>query len=165
MTSDARCRQTPRARMLSLAVLAACIPAALTAQAPKFAPAAITPLSSSTNYTGASNGTLAKQDVVPGKVFDRFIQVTTIFRWVFRTDRGRRFGSRTPTSTMLLRRLLSPLSKSRAFSSRSSTPSPTRPSRTTLRQSAATSGLWPMTISTISRQSQHSFLTMIEYSN
>ena len=58
------------------AVLVALVPAVLAAQAPQFAPAAVNPLSSSTNYTGASNGTLSKQTVVPGKVFDRFIQVS-----------------------------------------------------------------------------------------
>lgn len=65
----------------SLALLVALVPAALAAQAPQFAPAALTPLSTSSNYTGASNGTLAKQDVVPGKVFDRFIQI-----WLENTD-------------------------------------------------------------------------------
>lgn len=65
----------------SLALLVALVPATLAAQAPVFAPAAVSPLSTSTNYTGASNSTLAKQDVVPGKVFDRFIQI-----WLENTD-------------------------------------------------------------------------------
>lgn len=65
----------------SLALFVALVPAALAAQAPNFAPAALTPLSSSSNYTGASNSTLSKQDVVPGKVFDRFIQI-----WLENTD-------------------------------------------------------------------------------
>ncbi|EKM55005.1 uncharacterized protein PHACADRAFT_255295 [Phanerochaete carnosa HHB-10118-sp] len=65
----------------SLALLVALVPAVLAAQAPQFAPAALTPLSTSTNYTGATNSTLAKQAVVPGKVFDRFIQI-----WLENTD-------------------------------------------------------------------------------
>lgn len=48
---------------------------AYAAQASQFVPPALTPTSSSSNYTGGSNGTLAKSPVVPGKVFDRFIQV------------------------------------------------------------------------------------------
>lgn len=59
----------------ALSVLAALLPAVLGADAPPFEPPTLTPLSSSTNYTGASNSTLQKQSVVPGKVFDRFIQV------------------------------------------------------------------------------------------
>lgn len=59
----------------SLSVLVALIPAVLAAQAPQFAPAAVSPLAASSNYTGASNSTLTKPTVVPGKVFDRFIQV------------------------------------------------------------------------------------------
>lgn len=64
----------------SLSLLVALVPVTFAAQAAQFAPAAVSPLSSSTNYTGASNGTLAKQDVVSGKVFDRFIQVSWICR-------------------------------------------------------------------------------------
>lgn len=48
---------------------------AYAAQAAQFVPPALTPTSSSSNYTGGSNGTLANSPVVPGKVFDRFIQV------------------------------------------------------------------------------------------
>ena len=65
----------------SLAALTLLVPAARAAQAPVFAPAALTPLSTSGNYTGASNGTLANQTVVPGKAFDRFIQI-----WLENTD-------------------------------------------------------------------------------
>lgn len=67
---------SPAAMLVSsFSLLVALVPAALAAQAPQFAPAAVNPLASSTNYTGASNGTISKQSVVPGKVFDRFIQV------------------------------------------------------------------------------------------
>ncbi|KAI0087692.1 phosphoesterase family-domain-containing protein [Irpex rosettiformis] len=59
----------------SLFALVPLVPTVLGAVASPFAPAALTPLSSSTNYTGQSNGTLAKANVVPGKVFDRFIQI------------------------------------------------------------------------------------------
>lgn len=68
--------------MVSLALstlIALVVPVALGAQAPQFVPAAVSPLASSSNYTGVSNGTLAKQQVVPGKVFDRFIQVKHFF--------------------------------------------------------------------------------------
>ncbi|GJE96100.1 phosphoesterase family-domain-containing protein [Phanerochaete sordida] len=65
----------------SLVLLVALVPAALAAQAPVFVPPALTPLSTSTNYTGATNGTLSNQTVVPGKVFDRFIQI-----WLENTD-------------------------------------------------------------------------------
>lgn len=65
----------------SLALLAALVPAVLAAQAPQFVPAALTPLSTSSNYTGASNNTLSSQPVVSGKVFDRIIQI-----WLENTD-------------------------------------------------------------------------------
>jgi hypothetical protein len=60
----------------SFLTLLTLLPAVLGAVAPAFQPAAISPLSSSSNYTGASNSTLQKSAVVPGKVFDRFIQVS-----------------------------------------------------------------------------------------
>ncbi|KAI0691070.1 phosphoesterase family-domain-containing protein [Cytidiella melzeri] len=65
----------------SLLTLLALVPAVLAAQAPAFAPAAISPLASTTNYTGSSNSTLQKSSVVSGQVFDRFIQI-----WLENTD-------------------------------------------------------------------------------
>ncbi|EKM52917.1 uncharacterized protein PHACADRAFT_176901 [Phanerochaete carnosa HHB-10118-sp] len=59
----------------SLVLLVALVPAAFAAQAFQFVPPALTPLSTSTNYTGANNNTLSKQDVIPGLVFDRFIYI------------------------------------------------------------------------------------------
>ena len=54
---------------------------ALAAVAPSFEPAAQTPFSQSANYTGPSNGTITNSPVVPGKAFDRFIQI-----WLENTD-------------------------------------------------------------------------------
>lgn len=64
-----------------LVALVAFVPATLAAQAAVFAPPTLMPLSTSTNYTGANNNTLSIQDVVPGLVFDRVIQI-----WLENTD-------------------------------------------------------------------------------
>ncbi|KZV72135.1 hypothetical protein PENSPDRAFT_604818 [Peniophora sp. CONT] len=53
----------------------AAAPVAYAATAFTFSPPQQSPLEATANYTGASNGTLATQPVVPGAVFDRFIQV------------------------------------------------------------------------------------------
>lgn len=53
----------------------AAVPAARAATAFTFSPPQTSPLQASANYTGASNGTLSTQPIVPGAVFDRFIQV------------------------------------------------------------------------------------------
>ncbi|KZS96980.1 hypothetical protein SISNIDRAFT_406855 [Sistotremastrum niveocremeum HHB9708] len=55
--------------------------AVLAAQAPTFEPAAATPESNSTDYVGQSNGTLSNSPLVPGKAFDRVIQI-----WLENTD-------------------------------------------------------------------------------
>ncbi|KAL8291389.1 hypothetical protein RQP46_002367 [Phenoliferia psychrophenolica] len=54
---------------------------AFAAIAATFQPPALGPTSTSTNYTGASNSTLVNSPVVPGKAFDRFIQI-----WLENTD-------------------------------------------------------------------------------
>ena len=65
----------------------ACIPilafarVAFAASAFTFKPPAATPESSSANYTGQSNNTISNGPVVPGKAFDRFIQI-----WIENTD-------------------------------------------------------------------------------
>lgn len=91
---------------LSLSAVIALVPAVLGAQAPQFAPAAVAPLASSTNYTGVSNDTLAKQDVVKGKAFDRFIQVCTypdsFTLYKILMTASCRFGLKIPTTMMLL---------------------------------------------------------------
>ncbi|KAI0032173.1 phosphoesterase family-domain-containing protein, partial [Vararia minispora EC-137] len=51
------------------------------AQAPTFSPPTLSPLTTSTNYTGPTNGSLPPQPIVPGKIFDRFIQI-----WLENTD-------------------------------------------------------------------------------
>lgn len=51
------------------------------AAAPTFVAPASSPFSQSSNYVGQSNGSFPKTDVVPGKVFDRFIQI-----WMENTD-------------------------------------------------------------------------------
>jgi len=66
--------------MISYAFLAL-IPAVLAAQAPQFEAPAFGPTSTSTNYVGANNGSLAKSTVVSGKAFNRFTQV-----WIENTD-------------------------------------------------------------------------------
>ena len=48
---------------------------AFAAIAASFAPAAFSPTSTSTNYTGANNGSIVNSPLVPGKAFDRFIQI------------------------------------------------------------------------------------------
>ncbi|KZO94336.1 hypothetical protein CALVIDRAFT_539091 [Calocera viscosa TUFC12733] len=65
----------------SIIALVAAIPAVLGAAAPQFAPPGTGPTVQSMNYTGMSNGTLQNGPVVPGKAFDRFIQV-----WFENTD-------------------------------------------------------------------------------
>lgn len=62
--------------------------AVLAAQAPTFEPAAATPESNSTDYVGQSNGTLSNSPLVPGKAFDRVIQI-----WLENTDYDVRFSS------------------------------------------------------------------------
>ena len=42
---------------------------------PNFVPPSLGPTVTSTNYVGQSNGSLPKSPIVPGVVFDRFIQV------------------------------------------------------------------------------------------
>ncbi|EMD36963.1 hypothetical protein CERSUDRAFT_95231 [Gelatoporia subvermispora B] len=54
---------------------------AFAALAQSFQPPALTPESISTNYTGQSNNTLQNSPLVPGKAFDRFIQI-----WFENTD-------------------------------------------------------------------------------
>ena len=53
----------------------------LAAIAQSFQPPSSSPESSSANYTGQSNNTLSNGPVVPGQVFDRFIQI-----WIENTD-------------------------------------------------------------------------------
>lgn len=48
---------------------------AFAAIASSFSPPALSPISTSKNYTGANNGTIVNTPVVPGKVFDRYIQI------------------------------------------------------------------------------------------
>lgn len=45
------------------------------AQAPQFVNPSFSALSASSNYVGASNGSLPKMSIVSGKVFDRVTQV------------------------------------------------------------------------------------------
>jgi len=66
---------------LSSAVLLLSLPIAYAAQGPTFAPASPGPLIPSANLGGPSNGSLSKPTVVPGKQFDRFIQI-----WLENTD-------------------------------------------------------------------------------
>lgn len=48
---------------------------------PQFVPPSEGPLVPSSNYVGASNGSLPKVNVVPGKAFDRIVQVGLIHTW------------------------------------------------------------------------------------
>lgn len=57
------------------------VSSAFAAIAQSFQPPSSSPEAQSSNYTGQSNNTLAKDPVVPGKVFDRFIQI-----WIENTD-------------------------------------------------------------------------------
>ncbi|KAI0029682.1 phosphoesterase family-domain-containing protein [Vararia minispora EC-137] len=50
-------------------------------QAVSFVPPASSPLSTSANYVGINNGSLPIEQIVPGRVFDRFIQI-----WLENTD-------------------------------------------------------------------------------
>ncbi|KAM0753985.1 hypothetical protein T439DRAFT_310856 [Meredithblackwellia eburnea MCA 4105] len=54
---------------------------AYAAVAPTFSPPSISPIHTSTNYTGANNGSLVNSPYVTGKSFDRFIQI-----WLENTD-------------------------------------------------------------------------------
>ncbi|KAI0752732.1 phosphoesterase family-domain-containing protein [Daedaleopsis nitida] len=54
---------------------------AFAAIAQSFRPPSASPETSSANYTGQTNGTVSNGPVVPGKVFDRFIQI-----WIENTD-------------------------------------------------------------------------------
>ncbi|KZT04956.1 uncharacterized protein LAESUDRAFT_727529 [Laetiporus sulphureus 93-53] len=66
---------------LLAAFVAALVHSASAATAQNFQPPAFSPTSESTNYTGTSNGTIQNGPLVPGKVFDRFIQI-----WFENTD-------------------------------------------------------------------------------
>lgn len=70
----------PRA-LLAVGTLLAHASAAIGAIAQVFSPPASSYNSESANYTGQSNNTLQNGQVVPGKVFDRFIQI-----WFENTD-------------------------------------------------------------------------------
>ncbi|KAK4057344.1 hypothetical protein OIO90_001410 [Microbotryomycetes sp. JL221] len=62
-----------------LASLPALVESAAIAQS--FSPPSTSPLSPSTNYTGSSNSTIQNSGIVPGKVFNRIIQI-----WLENTD-------------------------------------------------------------------------------
>ncbi|KAI0672284.1 phosphoesterase family-domain-containing protein [Trametes maxima] len=66
---------------LTLALALASAPAAFATIAQSFAPPAASPESPSGNYTGQSNSTIANGPLVPGKAFDRFVQI-----WIENTD-------------------------------------------------------------------------------
>ena len=69
---------------LAFAIATAFLAFASTAHAAiaqSFLPPAASSESSSANYTGQTNGTIANGPVVRGKVFDRFIQI-----WIENTD-------------------------------------------------------------------------------
>ncbi|KAI0289711.1 phosphoesterase family-domain-containing protein [Russula brevipes] len=68
-------------RMLLVALVPFLPLAAVVAQGPKFVPPSLGPTVASTNYVGATNGTLQTSQVVRGKFFDRFIQI-----WLENTD-------------------------------------------------------------------------------
>ena len=72
--------QLPRA-FLSLGVMLTCASSAFAAVAQSFQPPSTSPENPSGNYTGQSNNTLSDGPVVPGKAFDRFIQI-----WIENTD-------------------------------------------------------------------------------
>ncbi|KZW01632.1 hypothetical protein EXIGLDRAFT_709905 [Exidia glandulosa HHB12029] len=65
---------------VSVALVLGAAPA-FAAIAQSFSPPASSPTSQSSNYTGASNNTLTNSPLVPGKAFDRFIQI-----WLENTD-------------------------------------------------------------------------------
>ncbi|VDB91576.1 unnamed protein product [Peniophora sp. CBMAI 1063] len=68
--------------MNGLILFALCsFPCAFAVTSLTFSPPAKDPFSTSTNYTGPSNGSLPVQSVTKGKVFDRFIQI-----WLENTD-------------------------------------------------------------------------------
>lgn len=67
--------------LLTAGTLLAQAGAAFGATAQVFSPPAYSYNSESANYTGQSNDTLQNGAVVPGKVFDRFIQI-----WFENTD-------------------------------------------------------------------------------
>ena len=67
--------------LLAVGMLLAQAGAAFGATAQVFSPPAYSYNSESTNYTGQSNNTLQNGALVPGKVFDRFIQI-----WFENTD-------------------------------------------------------------------------------
>jgi len=83
------------------AALLLSLPLVYAAQAPVFAPPSLGPTVPSSNYVGSSNGSLTKPTVVPGKQFDRFIQVSvSSFSSSSRSfTRRSRSGSKTPIST------------------------------------------------------------------
>ncbi|EJF61716.1 phosphoesterase family-domain-containing protein [Dichomitus squalens] len=69
-----------RAALVLVSTLA-CAGSAFAASAFTFQPPAASPESSSANYTGQTNNTLSNGPLVPGKAFDRFIQI-----WIENTD-------------------------------------------------------------------------------
>ncbi|KDE09355.1 hypothetical protein MVLG_00669 [Microbotryum lychnidis-dioicae p1A1 Lamole] len=70
-----------RSAVLSFASLAAAAQLVAAEISTPFSPPSTSPTSQTTNYTGASNGTLTNGPVVAGKSFDRFIQI-----WLENTD-------------------------------------------------------------------------------
>lgn len=66
---------------LLLGTSLALVRSAFAAEAQNFEPPAFSPTSESANYTGKSNNTIQNGPVVPGKAFDRFIQI-----WFENTD-------------------------------------------------------------------------------
>ncbi|KAI0063944.1 hypothetical protein BV25DRAFT_1990488 [Artomyces pyxidatus] len=67
--------------MQAVSTLLLLLPTALAATAPTFKAPSAGPLVASPNYVGTSNSTLPKPTIVPGKHFDRFIQI-----WIENTD-------------------------------------------------------------------------------
>ncbi|KZT65202.1 hypothetical protein DAEQUDRAFT_541675 [Daedalea quercina L-15889] len=74
-------KMTARALLAAGTLLAHAAGPARAATAQVFSPPASSYDAESANYTGASNGTLQNGPVVPGKVFDRFVQI-----WFENTD-------------------------------------------------------------------------------
>lgn len=52
-------------------------------KAPAFIPPGPGPTEQSPNYVGASNGSLHHEPIIPGRVFDRFIQVMFLQRCTY----------------------------------------------------------------------------------
>ncbi|OBZ76092.1 Acid phosphatase [Grifola frondosa] len=68
-------------QVLLIATTLACATSTFAAIAQSFAPPAVSPESTSSNYTGKSNSTISNGPLVAGKSFDRFIQI-----WLENTD-------------------------------------------------------------------------------